>query len=134
MAALARETGPIQNDHAATDAGPGKLPLCLCVKIPPKQPQICYFFAPKYAIVDKDVILPRVTACDPAKNVTFLCKDAEGICYKWTRISQNFWKLVSNMLKMERNIAIFGLSNMLFSHRHKGNFPGPTDAEFELPD
>jgi hypothetical protein len=47
------------------------------------------------------------------------------ICYKWTRISQNFWKLVSNMLKMERNIAIFGLSNMLFSHRHKGSFPGP---------
>ena len=29
------------------------------------------------------------------------------------------------MLKMERNIAIFGLSNMLFSHRHKGSFPGP---------
>jgi len=29
------------------------------------------------------------------------------------------------MLKTERNIAIFGLSNMLFSHRHKGSFPGP---------
>ena len=41
--------------------GPGKLPLCLCIKMPPKRPQICYFFAPKYAIVDKDVTFPR---CD----------------------------------------------------------------------
>jgi hypothetical protein len=29
------------------------------------------------------------------------------------------------MLKMERNIVIFGLSNMLFSHRHRASFPGP---------
>jgi len=29
------------------------------------------------------------------------------------------------MLKMERNIMIFGLSNMLFSHRHRASFPGP---------
>jgi hypothetical protein len=64
-------------DHSVRDPmdiGPGKLPLCLCVEMPPKQPQICYFFAPKYAIVDKDIIFPRVTACDPAKNVTFFVK------------------------------------------------------------
>ena len=54
--------------------GPGKLPLCLCVEMPPKRPQICYFFAPKYAIVEKDVTFPRVTSCDPAKNVTFFVK------------------------------------------------------------
>jgi hypothetical protein len=35
------------------------------------------------------------------------------------------------MLKMERNIAIFGLSNMLFSHRHKGSFPGPPYRAFK---
>ena len=41
------------------DRGPGMLPLCLCIKMPQKQSQICYFFAPKYAIVDKDITFPR---------------------------------------------------------------------------
>ena len=48
-------------------AGPGKLALCLCVKIIQKRPQICYFSRLKYAIVYKDVTFPRVTICDSAK-------------------------------------------------------------------
>jgi hypothetical protein len=47
--------------------------------------------------------------------------DSAGIC--------GGMKSIANMLKMESNI--FGLSNMLFSHRHKGSFPGPAPALYQ---
>ena len=38
--------------------------------MPQKRPQICYFFAPKYAIVNKDVTFPRRDPVWPCQNVT----------------------------------------------------------------
>ena len=57
----------IEEEACTMYVGPGKLALCLCVKIVQKQPQICYFSRLKYAIVYKDVTFPRVTICDSAK-------------------------------------------------------------------
>jgi len=48
--------------------GPVKLPLCLCVKMVQKRPQMCYFFGPKCAIVDRDV--------------TFLWRHVMWLCQK----------------------------------------------------
>jgi hypothetical protein len=52
---------PVQHppDFQGALGGPVKLPLCLCVKMVQKRPQMCYFFGPKCAIVDKDVTFSR---------------------------------------------------------------------------